>query len=111
MQKQIVYIHGGDSFESHESYLKYLKETEFSVDWFVKKKKWKETLAEELRDEFQVFMPDMPCKQNANYEEWKIWFEKMIPFINDGVILIGHSQGGILSQENWCCDVSCASVQ
>lgn len=95
MKKQIIYIHGGDSFESYEDYIKYLKETEFSIDWFVKKKKWKETLAEELGDEFQILMPDMPNSFNAVYEEWKIWFEKMIPFINDGVILIGHSQGGI----------------
>lgn len=95
MKKQIVYIHGGDSFGSYEDYIKYLKETEFSIDWFVKKKKWKETLVEELGDEFQILMPDMPNKFNVVYEEWKIWFEKMIPFINDGVIMIGHSQGGI----------------
>ncbi|EKE20593.1 MAG: hypothetical protein ACD_7C00516G0002 [uncultured bacterium] len=84
MQKQIVYIHGGDSFDSHEDYIKYLKETEFSLDWFVQKKKWKTSLAEELGDEFQILMPDMPNKFNAVYEEWKIWFEKMMPFINDG---------------------------
>lgn len=106
MQRQIIYIHGGDSFESYEDYIKYLKETEFSIDWFVKKKKWKETLAEELGDEFQILMPDMPNKFNAVYEEWKIWFEKIIPFINDGVIMIGHSQGGIflakyLSENNY----------
>lgn len=95
MKKQIIYIHGGDSFESYEDYIKYLKETEFSIDWFVQKKKWKNSLAEELGDGFQILMPDMPNSFNAVYEEWKIWFEKMLPFINDGVILIGHSQGGI----------------
>lgn len=106
MQKQIIYIHGGDSFESYDDYIKYLKETEFSIDWFVQKKKWKMSLVDELGDEFQILMPDMPNKFNAVYEEWKIWFEKMIPFINDGVILIGHSQGGIflakyLSENNY----------
>lgn len=37
----------------------------------------------------------MPNKQNAKYEEWKIWFEKIIPFLEDGAILIGHSLGGV----------------
>jgi len=95
MKKQIIYIHGGDSFESYEDYIKYLKETEFSIDWFEQKKKWKMSLVEELGDKFQIFMPDMPNSFNAVYDEWKIWFEKIIPFVNDGVIMIGHSQGGI----------------
>ncbi len=37
----------------------------------------------------------MPNKTNAQFEEWKIWFEKFIPFLNDGVILVGHSLGGV----------------
>lgn len=95
MKKQIVYIHGGDSFESYDDYIKNLKETEFTIDWFIRRKRWIEDMATELENEFQFFMPQMPNKQNAVYEEWKTWFEKMIPFINDGVIVIGHSQGGI----------------
>jgi hypothetical protein len=37
----------------------------------------------------------MPNGFNAKYEEWKIWFERHIPFMRDGVILLGHSLGGI----------------
>ena len=37
----------------------------------------------------------MPNKENARFEEWKIWFEKMTPFLKDGVVLIGHSLGGL----------------
>lgn len=95
MQKQIIFIHGGNSFDSYEDYIRDLRETEFSIDWFERRKKWSEDMAEKLMDEFQFFMPQMPNKNNAVYEEWKIWFEKMIPFINDDVIMIGHSQGGI----------------
>lgn len=95
MKKQIIIIHGGDSFDSYEDYLKNLKETKFTIDWFERRKKWPEDLANELEDEFQFFIPQMPNKNNAVYEEWKIWFEKMIPFINDDVIMIGRSQGGI----------------
>lgn len=95
MKKQIIIIHGGNSFESYEDYIKDLKETEFTIDWFERRKKWSEDLANKLGDEFQFFMPQMPNKNNAVYEEWKIWFEKIIPFIDDDVIMIGHSQGGI----------------
>ena len=37
----------------------------------------------------------MPCGFNTKYVEWKIWIEKFIPYLNDEVILIGHSLGGI----------------
>lgn len=37
----------------------------------------------------------MPNKGNAQYQEWKIWFERMLPFLNHNVILVGHSLGGI----------------
>ncbi len=36
----------------------------------------------------------MPCKQNAHYSEWKIWFERHIEFMRDGIVLVGHSLGG-----------------
>ena len=37
----------------------------------------------------------MPNYANARYLEWKIWFEKLIPFLEDEVTLVGHSLGGI----------------
>lgn len=95
MKKQIIFIHGGDSFESYEKYLEALKSNNPSIDWFIYRKKWIDNLYKKLSQEFEIFAPHMPNKQNANYVEWKIWFDKMIPFIEDGVILIGHSQGGI----------------
>ena len=48
-----------------------------------------------LGGEWQVLLPRMPNKQNARYSEWVIWFERMIPFLDDGVVLIGHSLGAI----------------
>ncbi|MEF3692075.1 MAG: alpha/beta fold hydrolase [Candidatus Moraniibacteriota bacterium] len=95
MQKQIIFIHGGNSFESYEEYLNDLKNSNPSIDWFAYRKKWIDNLHKKLSGEYQIFAPHMPNKQNADYEEWKIWFEKMIPFINNEVIMIGHSLGGI----------------
>jgi hypothetical protein len=58
-------------------------------------KGWKGNLQDDLGDEFSVLAPRMPNPLNARYIEWKIWFEKIIPFIEEQAILIGHSLGGI----------------
>ena len=39
--------------------------------------------------------PQMPNKQNADYQAWKIEFEKILPDLDKDSILIGHSLGGI----------------
>lgn len=57
---------------------------------------WKNWLTEGLSDRFESFSPDMPAKQNASYPAWKIWFEKLLPYLNDQkVIIVGTSLGSI----------------
>jgi predicted alpha/beta hydrolase family esterase len=56
--------------------------------------------------DFEVVYPKMPNAKNARYFEWKIWFEKLLPLMQEEVILIGHSLGGIflakyLSENNF----------
>ena len=94
MKKQIVVIHGGDTFNTYEEYLSFLKNREFDLER-LKKEDWKETLSEKLGEKFEVIILKMPNSANAKYLEWKIWFEKLIPFLKDEVILVGHSLGGI----------------
>lgn len=50
-------------------------------------------MASDLGDEYEVFTHQMPNKSNARYNEWKIWFEKLLPFLRDDVVLVGHSLG------------------
>ncbi|MEK7163336.1 MAG: alpha/beta fold hydrolase [Patescibacteria group bacterium] len=91
---QVIAIHGGDAYDTYEQYIEsLLKEKIDYKDFF--KKGWKKTLAEKLDDRFEVITPRFPNEANAKYKEWKIRFEKIIPFINDGVVLIGHSLGGM----------------
>ncbi|MES2216355.1 MAG: alpha/beta fold hydrolase [Patescibacteria group bacterium] len=94
MKQQIIAIHGGDTFETYEEYLLHLKNYSFTLSGLTTRK-WRERLDEFLGSEYEVLQPKMPNKNNAKYSEWKIWFEKLIPFTNDGVILLGHSMGGI----------------
>ena len=94
MKKQIVVIHGGDLYDTYEEYIDSLKNKELNFER-LKRDGWKETLAEKLGEGFEVIMPKMPNSTNARYLEWKIWFEKLIPFLEEEVVLMGHSLGGM----------------
>jgi len=100
MKKQIVFIHGGGNFDTDEGYLEYLKSLEFhpAEDKALKEsdaKRWSNSLEEKLGSDFEVIAPSMPNSNNAKYKEWKIWFEKIIPHLQDGVVFVAHSLGGI----------------
>lgn len=55
---------------------------------------WKPWLAQQLAG-YDVLTPSMPNKQNANFDEWSIYFEKLMPFFSDNVQLVGHSLGAM----------------
>ena len=95
MSKQILVIGGGDTFSTYEEYLNFLKNFEMDIEEYkVRKSDWKSKLGENLGREYEVIFPAMPNKTNAQYPEWKIWFEKIVDLLNDDLILIGHSLGG-----------------
>ncbi|GIW61308.1 MAG: hypothetical protein KatS3mg089_0160 [Patescibacteria group bacterium] len=94
MQHQVIIIHGGDVFATYEEYLNNLKQKEISLDR-LRTKDWKANLKEELGEDFDVLNLKMPNPQNARFIEWKIWFEKFIPYFNQEVIFVGHSLGGL----------------
>jgi len=91
---QLLFIHGGEVFKTYEDYIHFLKDLEIKSE-DLDKKRWKDSLAAELGNEFEVIRPQMPCAVNAKFAEWKIYFEHFLPFLRDGVILMGHSLGGI----------------
>jgi uncharacterized protein len=94
MKQQILLIHGGDAFDNYEEYLENLKSWDLTLDR-IRAKGWKSNLQTALGESFDVLCPKMPNPQNAKYEEWKILFDKIITLLNDDIILIGHSLGGI----------------
>ncbi len=96
MKQQILIIGGGDTFKSYEEYIDFLNTFEVDIERFKSDKTdWKPWLRKNLGDEYEVIIPQMPNKTNAQYIEWKIWFEKILNQLNQGVILIGHSLGGV----------------
>jgi len=94
MKKQVLVIHGADTFKSYEDYIESLKKEEIDAS-DLGKKGWKENLQADLGADFQVIAPRMPNKNYAHYNEWKIWFDKYLPVVADGIILVGHSMGAI----------------
>jgi predicted alpha/beta hydrolase family esterase len=94
MKQQIFVIHGGTAFNSYEEYLSYLQEKEVSLEKLLGRD-WKMNLQDTLGEEYEVYLPKMPNSQNAVYTEWVIWFEKFLPLLDNGVILIGHSLGAV----------------
>lgn len=96
MKKQVFYVHGGDSFNSQANYLEYLKTAPiWDLPSLSPTLSWKRSLALELGEEYEVFMPAMPNRNNAHYLEWKIWFERHFEYLRDRVILIGGSLGAM----------------
>jgi predicted alpha/beta hydrolase family esterase len=92
--QQVVVIHGGDAYETQKEYLQSLHAKEITLAR-LKQKDWKSNLQKDLGDAYEVLAPRLPNAQNARYAEWKIIFDKIVPLLEDNVILIGHSLGGI----------------
>lgn len=95
MKQQILAIGGGTTFNSYQDYISFLKNKEIKLERLKAQKEWKDSLGEKLGEKYEVFVPKMPNVTNARFEEWKIWFERIIDKLHENIILIGHSLGGI----------------
>ena len=90
---QILFIHGGMTFKNQKDYLHYLKTRKISLE---KKVRWSDDyLDKALGKNFETIRPYMPLPDNSKYNDWKINFERYIPYLRNGVILIGNSLGSI----------------
>lgn len=97
MKKQVVFISGGEVFETRDDFKKWLASSE--SDFMLPQPGsesvtfWSRNLQEDLGDDYEVLSISMPLKQHARYDEWKIWFEKHVQFMHDEVVLVGWSLG------------------
>lgn len=92
--RQVLVIHGGDTFSTRERFLEHLRQATVELE-SGEHRGWKRNLQEALGPEYQVVLPHMPNKQNAQYEEWQIWFEHYLPLLHNGAVLVGHSLGAM----------------
>jgi uncharacterized protein len=96
MKQAIIHVHGGDSFSEQSDFISYLKTVPLrDLPGSVPYVSWKQSLVADLGSEYVVYLPSMPNRTNARYEEWKIWFLRYLELAGADVILIGHSLGGM----------------
>lgn len=93
--KQVLIIHGGTSFNSYASYIENLKSQPIDYARLKLQQRWKSWIAETIPDDTEVLLPTFPNGHNAVYSEWKIYFEKLLPFLGSDVQIIGHSLGAM----------------
>lgn len=55
---------------------------------------WREWLSS-VMPAADILLPKFPNAQNAQYEEWKIQFEKISPLLTGDVSLVGYSLGAM----------------
>lgn len=92
--RQVVVVHGGESFDTYEEYLAWLESQEVTL-FPEERKGWRKGLQEALGEGYEVVLMRMPSGQNAKYKEWKLWFDKHVPLMAPEIILVGHSLGGV----------------
>jgi len=91
--KQLFYIRGGMTFRDDKDYIDFLKNRKLSIE---EKNRWHEKfLKENLIDYCKIIKPRMPLEDNAKYEDWKIHFERYLSLLENEIILIGSSLGGM----------------
>lgn len=88
--KQVIFIHGWMCHPDNDAFCKALETRDYNP--FEEKKGWKDSISQELKSTYQIIRPEMPNKQMATYKAWKIWFEKIFPYLNDeDLVLVGNS--------------------
>jgi predicted alpha/beta hydrolase family esterase len=92
--EQVLIIHGGHSFSSYDRYIEALRADEIDYERLKPQTQWKSWIAGQLPD-IDVLLPTFPNKDNAVFDEWTIYFEKLLPFLKDDVQIIGHSLGAM----------------
>lgn len=90
----LVIISGGEAFDSDAEYLAAIQD--WNVRFYDGSSGWKTALYHDLSGSFNVLFPTFPCKQNAKYAEWELFFEKFALQLDaKTTTYVGHSLGGI----------------
>jgi len=95
--RRVVTIGGGEIFADYASYLQDLKTSAVRLQTGGFKQHWRDWLRVQINQSstHRGFHLPMPTPDNAQYEEWKIQFERISAYLGSDDLLIGHSLGGI----------------
>lgn len=93
MKRQIILIRGWEVKENYKDFYDFLEKQEFDP-YEEKTKWWYKDFDKFIWNNFDPIVIPTPNNDFADYESWKIVFEKMIPYLKNDSILIGHSLWG-----------------
>ena len=91
-KKQLVFLNWWTPRENFQSFAEYLDTIEYSPEKEIFKN-WNKILPERLWDDWQFLRAPFLTPDYADYFEWKLIFEKMIPFFWDDMSLCATSLG------------------
>jgi len=91
----VLVIHGGHAYPSHSDFLDHLRITDVDVERMKPRNDWKFNLQADLTDACEVLAPRMPTSDDAQYEEWELWFGRIMEVLDRPIALVGHSLGAM----------------
>jgi len=90
---QVFYIHGAPTFKNRKQYVEYISKRGVYLDSL---KRWHgDFLSKKLGKWFKVVKTQMPNPDNGIYKDRKIHFERLIPLLDEELIIIWNSLWGI----------------
>jgi len=93
-KQQVILIKWWGSKQNYDNFYDFLEKQEYNPYKEIKKR-WNRNLWETLWENYEVLEMPVPLKYFADYESWKIMFEKMFPYFNDELIFVWHSMWAI----------------
>ncbi len=93
MKQQVIFLNGGSPKENFKDYYDMLEKLEYNpAD--VNFKNWNKTLGERLGENYEYLRAPFHDRDFADYRAWKIMFEKMLPFLDQEIMIVATSLGG-----------------
>jgi len=92
MKQQVIFINGAVPKENYESYEHFLASQEYDP-FHEKFQNWNKTLWEKLWENYEYLRSPSSEVKFADYNAWKIMFEKMFPYFRENLILATTSLG------------------
>lgn len=93
MKKQVIYIGWWVPKENFKDYRHFLDKIEYNP-YEEKIKNWNKTLWDYLGEDYEYIIAPLRNRDYAYYLEWKIMFEKLLPYLNKEIIIVAASLGG-----------------
>ncbi len=92
MKQQVIFLNGAVPKENRDSYYDFLQDQEYNPyeEVFYN---WNKTLWERLWENFEYLRAPYGNIKFADYEAWKIMFEKMLSYFRDDCVFVSTSLG------------------